>query len=156
MNVSKDFEELFVSFNARKVKALIVGGFAFSFHAKPRYTKDIDILIEPTSENASRVLLALADFGFGSLNLKIEDFITPGYIIQLGFPPNRIDLLTSIVGVRFEDAWERRVEGHFGEQTVYYIGLEDLIINKQAAGRPEDLVDVKNLKALTRPGKGRQ
>ena len=81
MNVSKDFEELFAFFNARKVRALIVGGFAVAFHAKPRFTKDIDLWIEPTPENATRLLAALADFGFGSLDLTVEDFIHPGRIV---------------------------------------------------------------------------
>jgi len=82
----EDFEELFAFFNARKVKALIVGGFAVAFHAKPRFTKDIDLWIEPTPENATRLLAALADFGFGSLDLSVEDFIHPGRIVQLGHP----------------------------------------------------------------------
>lgn len=87
MNVSKDFEELFAFFNARKVKALIVGGFAVAFHAKPRFTKDIDLWVEPSPENATRLLEALADFGFGSLSLTVEDFIHPSRIVNSAIRP---------------------------------------------------------------------
>lgn len=157
MKPSKDFEELFASLDAHEVRFLVVGGYAFAFHAKPRYTKDLDILIEPTPENAQRLLKALADFGFGSLGLTAEDFTTPGNIIQLGHPPSRIDFLNSLKQVSFEEAWEHRIQGHFSGQKVFYIGLEDLIRNKQAVGRPQDRADVaalkKKLKAPQKPSK---
>ena len=145
MNFNKDFEELFASFNARSVKALIVGGYAFAFHAKPRYTKDLDIFIEPTAGNASSVIEALADFGFGGLGLKAADFVPPGNIIQLGVPPNRVDLITVIDGVSFEEAWAGRAAGRYGEQPVFYIGRAELIRNKRASGRPSDLGDLEAL-----------
>lgn len=141
-NVSRDFEELFAFFNARKVRALIVGGYAFAYHARPRYTKDIDVWIEATPDNARRLLEALNDFGFGSLGLTLEDFTEPGQIVQLGFPPNRIDLLTSIKGVTFEEAWESRIEDLFGATRVCYLGRDDLIRSKRAAGRLQDQADV--------------
>ncbi|HEV8580367.1 MAG TPA: DUF6036 family nucleotidyltransferase [Thermoanaerobaculia bacterium] len=150
MNVSKDFEELLAFFDARKVRALVVGGYAFAFHAKPRYTKDLDILIDPSPENVEKVLQALADFGFEALNLTVEDLTTPGNIVQLGHPPGRVDLLTSLKGVHFEDAWQHRVQGRYGSQIVSYIGLEDLIRNKEAVGRPQDRAD---LSVLRRPTK---
>lgn len=143
--VTKDFEELFAAFNARNVRAVIVGGYAFAFHAKPRYTKDIDVFVEPTAQNAASVLAALDDFGFGSLGLTVTDFSSPGQIIQLGQPPNRIDLLTMIDGVSFAEAWAGRVAGRYGEQPVQYIGRAELIRNKRASGRPQDLVDVAAL-----------
>lgn len=155
MNVSKDFEELFGFFNARKVKALIVGGYAVSFHARPRTTKDIDIFLEPTDENARNVLLALSDFGFGSLPISIEDLTEPGRILQFGFPPCRIELLTSIKDVSFDQAWELRVAGYFGREPVFYLGLEDLIRNKEAVGRLQDLADVDVLKRFARKRKKR-
>lgn len=148
MNVSKDFEELFELFNGHKVKALVVGGYAFSFHAKPRYTKDIDILVEPSVENAQRLIAALEEFGFGGLGLSAEDFSKPGQIIQLGHAPARVDLLTSIKGIDFERAWEGRVKGRFGSQQVFYIGLDDLIRNKKAVNRPLDRADVSVLEGL--------
>jgi hypothetical protein len=141
-NVSRDFEELFAFLSARKVRALIVGGYAFAYHARPRYTKDIDLWIEATPDNAARLLEALSDFGFGSLDLSIEDFTKPGQIVQLGFPPNRIDFLTSIKGVTFEEAWEARIEDLFGATTVCYLGRDDLIRSKKAAGRAQDQADV--------------
>ncbi|MFY9825152.1 MAG: DUF6036 family nucleotidyltransferase [Thermoanaerobaculia bacterium] len=147
MNVSKDFEELFAFFNARKVKALIVGGFAVAFHAKPRFTKDIDLWIEPTPDNAARLLAALADFGFGSLSLTVEDFIHPGRIVQLGHPPNRVDLMTSVQGLEFEEAWENRVEGRYGDETVFYLGKADLMRNKELVARPQDRADLEWLKS---------
>src|SRR5262245_7855347 len=116
----KDFEELLKFLRSRDAKAVIVGAHALAYHAKPRYTKDLDILIEATTENASRVLDALRDFGFGDLNLDMDDFTTPGRIIQLGFPPNRIDLMTSIDGVSFADVWAGRVEGTYGRTRVFF------------------------------------
>lgn len=145
MSVSKDFEELFACFNARAVRALIVGGYAFAFHAKPRYTKDLDLLVAPTAENAANLLAALTDFGFGELPLTEEDFTQPGRIIQLGHPPNRIDLLTTLKGIEFEQAWEHRAEGRFGGEKVFYLGLEELILNKRSVGRPQDRADVRVL-----------
>lgn len=157
MNPSKDFEELFALLDAHEVRFLVVGGYAFAFHAKPRYTKDLDILIDSTPDNAQRILQALDDFGFGSLGLTIEDLTTPGNIIQLGHPPSRIDFLNSLKKVSFEEAWAHRVQGYFSGQKVFYIGLEDLIRNKQAVGRPRDRDDVaalkKKLKGLQSPSK---
>lgn len=116
-----------------------------AFHGRPRFTKDIDVFIEPTAENAERLLSALADFGFGGLGLTIRDFTSPGKIVQLGVAPNRVDLLTAIDGVTFNDAWANRVPGPFGAATVDYIGRADLIRNKQASARPQDLLDVEDL-----------
>ena len=150
-NVSKDFEELLASLSSREVKALVVGGYAVAYHAKPRHTKDIDIWVEPEPENVQRLLNALNDFGFGSLDLKEEDFTEPGRIVQLGFPPNRIDLLTSIKGLNFEDAWQSRVEDSYGEAKVCYLGRDDLIRNKKAVGRPQDQADVAVLESFRKP-----
>jgi len=149
VSVSKDFEELFALLNAQGVKGLIVGGYAVTYHTRPRYTKDIDIWIEPTRENVERLLQALDDFGFGNLGLKAEDF-SPGRFVQLGQPPNRIDLLTAIKSVAFAEAWESRVEDLFGEQRVCFLGKEELIRNKKAVGRPKDREDVRVLKRFTK------
>lgn len=125
----------------------MVGGYAVAFHGRPRFTKDIDVFIEASPDNAERLLSALTDFGFGSLGLTIGDFTTPGRIVQLGVAPNRIDLLTAIDGVTFADAWAHRVPGPFGAATVDYIARADLIRNKQASARPQDLLDVEDLTA---------
>lgn len=136
-----DFEELFALLTTHGVKAVIVGAYAVAFHARPRYTKDLDILVEPTAENARRVLAALEEFGFGELGLTEADFEI-GRILQIGMPPNRIDLLTRIDGVTFEEVWNGRRSGKFGEVAVSYIGRDELIRNKRASGRAQDQVDL--------------
>lgn len=143
--VTKDFAELFACFNARGVKAVVVGGYALAFHAKPRFTKDIDVFVEPSPENAERLMAALGDFGFGNVGLTAGDFSSPGAIVQLGLPPNRIDLLTAIDGVSFPEAWEGRVAGTYGSHPVFYLGLEELRRNKRASGRAQDLADLEAL-----------
>ena len=138
----RDFEELLKFFNSRDARAVIVGAHAVAFHAKPRYTKDLDVLVESSVENARRILDALKDFGFENVGLEIEDFTEPGRIIQLGYPPNRIDLMTSIDGVAFSEVWTGRVEGKYGNTKVFFIGRPELIRNKRASGRPQDLADL--------------
>lgn len=142
-----DFEELFASLTRHGAKAVVVGAYAMAFHGRPRYTKDFDVLIEPTPENAAKVLAALHDFGFGGLGLNVSDF-EPGRIVQLGMPPNRIDLLTRIDGVSFEDVWNSRVSGSSGGVTMHFIDRETLIRNKKASARPQDLVDVEVLERM--------
>lgn len=131
--------------DARNVNALIVGGYAVAFHAKPRFTKDIDLFVEPTADNAQRLLLALKDFGFGDVDLSIQDFTTPGRVVQLGVAPNRVDLVTAIDGVTFAEAWAGRVSGHFGRAPVFYLGRSELVRNKRATGRAQDLADLETL-----------
>jgi len=108
----------------------------------------VDVLVEASVDNAERLLGALSDFGFGSLNLAVEDFSREGKIVQLGFEPNRIDLITSIGGVSFEEAWRGRVAGHYGRCAVFYLGLEELKRSKEAAGRPQDLADLDWLRQV--------
>jgi hypothetical protein len=133
VNVSKDFEELFAFFRKHGVEFVIVGGYAVSFHAKPRYTKDIDVLVRSTRDNAERLVAALTEFGFGSVGLGPDDFTKDGMIVQLGRPPNRIDLLTSISGVSFQSIWENRCAGRFGDVDVDYIGRDELIGSRERA-----------------------
>jgi hypothetical protein len=133
--------------NRHGVRYLVVGGYAFAFHAIPRYTKDIDIFLEPSVENAELLMAALTDFGFGDAGLSVEDFSTPDKIIRLGREPNCADLITSIQGVDFEEAWNGRVEGRYGNETVHFLGRAELIRNKESAGRPQDLADVAALRA---------
>lgn len=144
-NPSSDFEELLRCLHARNVKAVVVGGHALAFHGRPRYTKDLDVFVEPSPANAERLLLALADFGFGQVGLTLEDFATPGKIVQLGVAPNRVDLMTVIDGVTFAEAWAGRIAGHFGSQPVSYLGRDEFLRNKHAAGRPQDLADIDAL-----------
>ncbi len=142
MSVTKDFEDLFGYLNKYHVKAIVVGAHAVAFHAKPRYTKDVDVLIERTSDNAARLLEALRAFGFGELGLSVTDFTEPEQVIQLGVAPNRVDFLTSIRGVTFEEAWSTKVRGRYGKLNVFYLGKKELIRAKRAAGRPQDLMDL--------------
>jgi hypothetical protein len=142
---SRDFSEFLDLLTQHDVKALIIGAFAVAFHAKPRFTKDLDIFVEATPENAERLLAAIDAFGFGTLGLTINDF-GPGGVTQLGYPPNRIDLVTSIDGVTFEEAWASRVAGKYADVDVWYIGRDALVRNKAAAARPQDLMDLATLR----------
>ncbi len=148
MRIEKDFKEFIALLNENKVKYLIVGGFAFAFYVEPRYTKDIDILIEASEENSKKIIDALTAFGFGNVGLKEENFQKPDQIIQLGYAPVRIDIITSIAGVTFDSAWKNKVEGKYGDIPCFFISKEDLILNKQKAARPQDITDVKKLKKI--------
>jgi len=124
-----------------------VGAYAVAFHAIPRYTKDLDILIEPTLENGQRVVHVLREFGFGSLAVVPEDFARPGRIIQLGVEPVRIDLLTALEGCSFGQIWKHRAKGVYGAARVWFIGRDELIRVKRRAGRALDRVDLEKLAA---------
>ncbi len=145
MSLSKDFIEFIKYLTKRQVKYLLVGGHALAFHGWPRFTKDIDFWIGPTPGNASRILLALDDFGFVDVELTQTDFSIPGKIIQLGFPPNRIDLITTIDGVDFNSAFARKIESTYQGVPLLVIHRDDLIANKKATGREQDLLDLKIL-----------
>lgn len=145
MILNQDFKEFVQSLNNNRVHYLIIGGYAVAFHGHPRYTKDLDIWIENNQNNAQRLLDALAEFGFGALDLDIADFLEPGQIIQLGYPPNRIDLLTSLKGVDFAACYPARVTLALDDVELNFIDLENLKRNKRAAGRLQDLADIENL-----------
>ncbi len=145
MEIQPDFRELLALFNEQKVEYLIVGGYALAFHGAPRYTGDLDILVRADPANAQRILKALALFGFGSMNLTAADFESPEQVIQLGEPPVRIDLITSITGVSWEEALSGRVSGNYDDIPVYFLGRESFIRNKQAIGRAKDLADIEAL-----------
>lgn len=145
MEVARDFEEFFAYCNKYSVQYLIVGGYAFALHAHPRFTGDMDVFVAPTDINAQKIIQALTDFGVPLSPLTWEDLARPGQVVQLGSPPLRIDIMTTIDGVSFEDAWLRRVESRYGDQPVYFISREDLITNKRASGRKQDLLDLESL-----------
>lgn len=145
MPVNPDFSDLFSALNAVNARYLTVGGYAFAFHAEPRYTKDIDIWVEPSAANAEAVWRALLAFGAPMSNISHSDFAQPGMVVQLGVAPNRIDIVTSIDGVAFDEAWSRRADSRHGDVPIHVIGREDFIKNKLAAGRPQDLIDVERL-----------
>jgi hypothetical protein len=148
VKVEKDYEELLELFNKNNVKYCIIGAYALAFYARPRYTKDIDILVENSIENARRILNALNEFGFGLLQLSEQDFTESGQIIQLGYEPVRIDLITSIRGIDFQQIWENRVTGQFGKQQVFLIGMDDLITSKKISHRRQDQADLEMLQKV--------
>ena len=143
--VNRDFREFIQSLNDNQVLYLIVGGYAVALHGHPRYTKDLDVWIAMTPANAANLVGALAQFGFGSLGLQASDFLVPDQIIQLGHPPNRIDVLTSLPGVEFASCYPSRLEVDVEGVRVNFIDLDNLKRNKQAAGRHQDLADLENL-----------
>lgn len=145
MEIYPDYKELFRLFNDHKVRYIIVGSYALAFHGAPRYTGDIDILVKPDPENAVNIIKALDDFGFGSVGLSESDFILLGKIIQLGYPPVRIDLITSISGVDWDTAEKGSVPGQYGEIPVSYLGKKEFILNKQTTNRKKDLADLEAL-----------
>ena len=145
-----DLREFIELLNSRKVEYIVVGGHAVAFHGHPRFTGDIDFFIRMTSANVERLLAVLNDFGFGALGITERDILQPKRIIQLGHPPNRIDLLTSISGVDFDSAWETRVEVMMDDQSVSMLGWKELLRNKKAAGRAKDLADLEKLLAVAK------
>lgn len=145
MDIQQDFRDLLALFNAHRVEYLIVGGYALAFHGAPRLTGDLDIFVKPGKENARRILEALTEFGFGSLNLTEEDFAFPDKIVQLGVPPVRVDIITSISGVSWKEAFSGKVEGKYGTIPVRYIGRTGFIKNKRTTGRKKDLADLEAL-----------
>lgn len=145
MGAQPDFRELLGLFNAHGVKYIVAGAYALAFHGAPRNTGDINILVQPTAENADRILQALKDFGFGSLGLKREDFELPDYVVQLGVPPVRVDITTSITGVSREEAEAGKAEGTYGDIPVHYLGRKQFVANKRATGRKKDQADLEAL-----------
>jgi hypothetical protein len=122
-----------------------VGGYALAFHGAPRFTGDLDILVKPDPENARRILDALDEFGFKSVGLATGDFESPDKVVQLGVPPVRVDIITSLTGVSWEEAFSGRTEGKYGDIVVHYIGRKQFVLNKRATGRKRDLADLEAL-----------
>jgi len=151
MPLNKDLREFVELLNSNEVEYLVVGAFAVAYHGFPRYTADLDLLLRPTPANACRVLRALQSFGFGNVGVTAEDLQVEGKVIQLGVKPNRIDLLTGISGVTFEEAWQSRDEGELDGIPSRFIGRTALLTNKEATGRAKDKGDAEELRK--RPSK---
>jgi hypothetical protein len=151
MHLNKDLREFIELLNSKAVDYVVVGAFAVAWHGYPRFTADIDFLVRPTSDNGAAVVAVLEAFGFRSLKLTAEDFSKPDQIVQLGMKPNRIDLITSISGVDFEQAWANRVAGSIDGIPVSFLGIDDLILNKETSARKNDLGDADALRRR-RPG----
>ena len=143
----KDFEDFIMLCNKYELEYLVIGGFAVSIHGYPRTTKDLDICINKNEANASKLIQILEDFGFGSLNFKIEDFVKDNMITQLGYEPIRIDILNDLNGVDFDVAFQNKRVVQMNGVPTNFIGYYELIENKEKAGRDQDLLDVKKLKS---------
>ena len=146
MPASSHFKELLQSFNEHQVRYLIVGAYAVMKYTEPRYTKDLDIWVEPTKDNAQKVFTALSEFGAPLNAVTPEDFTKTDLIFQIGLAPHRIDVLMAVKGLEFAKAWERRVEASFEDVTMNLVCKEDLLTSKEAAGRPQDLIDAASLR----------
>ena len=145
MIFNQDFREFIELLNKHKVRYLVIGGYAVAFHGHPRYTKDLDVWIWMDKTNSENLIIALKAFGFGTLKLKTEDFLQKDIIIQLGYPPNRIDLMTSPKGVEFENCYASRETIEIEGLKIDFIDIANLKKNKKATGRLQDLADLENL-----------
>ena len=146
MKLHEDLREFIELLNSHGVDYVIVGGHAVAFHGYPRFTGDTDFFIRPTAENAEHLLRVLAAFGFGEIGLDVRTFTLPDKVVQLGRPPNRIDLLTAISGVTFDEAWDSRVAAALDGIPVCFLGRDALLRNKQASGRTKDKDDLERLR----------
>jgi hypothetical protein len=143
--MNPDFVDLLRAFIAADVRFLVVGAYALALHGRPRATGDLDIWVDATSDNAARVMRALAVFGAPLQDVTEADFAAPGVTYQIGVAPGRIDILTELTGLSFVDAWPGRIRGPFGDIEVDFIGLEAFVRNKRATGRTKDLADIEGL-----------
>ena len=145
MNIQQDFEELLRLLEEYQVEYLIVGGYAVAFHGYPRFTKDIDIYYSISKKNIAKLRKALSKFGFALKDLPAGIFLTKGNIITFGIEPVRVDIINEIAGVKFKDAWKKKVRGRYGKVEVNFIGKRDLIKNKRLAPRPHDKADAEKI-----------
>ena len=143
--MNPDFVDLLRAFIAADVRYLVVGAYALAIHGRPRATGDLDVWVDANRENAARVVEALKAFGAPMQAISQDDFARPGVVYQIGVPPGRIDLLTDLTGLTFEDAWPGRLRGRFGDLEVDFIGRDAFVRNKRATGRTKDLGDIEGL-----------
>ncbi|MFC1601193.1 nucleotidyltransferase [Candidatus Sumerlaeota bacterium] len=147
MEAQPDFKELLELLNAHAVEFVIVGAQALAFHGAPRYTGDLDVYVRPSAQNAERIMAALERFGFGDVGLSASDFAAPDKVVQLGHPPVRIDLMTSLSGVTWDEVAGGAAQTSYGGVPVRHIGRQQFITNKKACGRQKDLADIEALGA---------
>ena len=145
MVLDENFKEFIRLLNANDVKYLVIGGFAVAYHGYPRYTKDIDFWIWAHPENAEKVIKTIKDFGFGMMGFQIEDLLNPENVIQLGYEPNRIDLIVDLEGLNFEICFANCKDAEFEGIPIHFINLDDLVKNKLSTGRLKDKVDAQTL-----------
>lgn len=144
---NRDFRDLLKLFNDHGVEYLLVGGYAVIYYAEPRFTKDLDLWVNPTPDNAGRVWDALRQFGAPLQDLTVDDLGTPDVVYQIGLAPNRVDLMTSVTGLSFPEAWAGRIGARYADLEIHVVGREQLIRNKKALGRAQDYLDLENLNA---------
>jgi hypothetical protein len=149
--MNSDFKELLQTFNEESVRYLVVGGYAVIHHSQPRYTKDLDVWVEPSAENADRIARAFLKFGLPMEGISKHDFATDKFQFYIGVPPCAFDFLTSISGLQFARAWSNRTTDDSEGFPIWYLGKADLITAKQAAGRPQDLADLDELRRADSP-----
>jgi len=145
LRLPEDFSEFLRLLDAKGVEYLLIGGYAVGYHGYPRATKDLDLWVARTPENAARLVTALREFGFNAPDLAPDLFLAEGRIVRMGMPPLRIEVATTISGVEFADCWAARVEAEFDGVPVKIIGREHLKRNKRASGRHQDLADLEHL-----------
>jgi hypothetical protein len=150
MAANRDFKDLFAALCDQAAEFIVVGAHAVMIYTEPRYTKDLDVWVRASEDNAARVYRALQTFGAPMADLTVADLATLGVIFQIGIAPNRIDIITQIDGVTFEDAWPRRVASAYDGVPISILCLKDLIQNKRASGRKQDLIDLEQLEAAER------
>lgn len=143
MALNPDWKEFLRLLESCGVEFIVVGAWARAFHGEPRMTGDIDFWIRRSPENAEKLLRVVREFGFGSLGLTLSDFLADDIVIQLGYPPRRIDIITKLTGLSFEEGWRDKVPGTLDDVGVYYLSKEHFIRNKRATGRAKDLADVE-------------
>jgi hypothetical protein len=145
MGLPKDSKEFIGLLNSRNVDYVIAGAWALGFHGRPRFTGDIDIVVRPAAANILALIEVLKDFGFAGLGLSSADFSSPARVVQLGVAPARIDILTSLTGLSFDEIWAGRVAGELDGIPVSFLGRSELVRNKRATGRPQDVADLAAL-----------
>ena len=141
--MNQDFRDLIASFNDHGVEFLVVGAHALAAHGHVRATKDLDVWVRPSCANAPRIIEALKAFGAPLHDLTVEDLSSPGLVFQIGVPPIRIDVITAIDGVEFDDAWRDRFQTRFADQPAAVLSRRALVLNKKASGRTQDLADLE-------------
>lgn len=145
MNIQQDFEELLKLLENNSARYMVVGGYAVAFHGFPRLTKDIDFYFDNSTENVKKIICSLIDFGFPKADLNADMFTSEGNIITFGVEPVRVDFINQISGVNFEEAWNTKVRGKYGNVEVNFIGRMELIKNKSSTDRPKDKLDAEEL-----------
>lgn len=145
MPFNRDYKDLFRILNEYKVRYVVVGAYAVMYYTEPRYTKDVDIWVEPTPPNAKKVWQALAKFGAPLKGVTIDNFCNPHLVYQIGIEPNRIDIMMGVPGLEFQQAWKNRVRSRYGKENIYILNMKDLIIAKKTAKRSQDKIDLEKL-----------